>query len=290
MSWVSTRRLQYFFDKCKTVFYHKGNKPTASDIGAVASMGLLTLKQVSDATYQQNYEGHISVDVASAIGLEPTFYYIKYFAYSLTGGYGTMIAIPLQYINVIPKFRASDGATWTDWATGFLPLEGGKANPLIGSIYVSNGYTTLFGGDTGSSVAHFPDKNDTTNGALFELKGGLSNLKGAFNFVKRVNGVQTIYALFGEHNKTSGTYSGNGSSTYREINTGGIGNILFITSQNRIALVTNHGFIAYTSGSDVGTYSQYLNQSASFENGILKITTNHTCINGSGLTYSYQVL
>lgn len=184
--------------------------------------------------------------------------------------------------------------TWmTNWVesfnpNGYLPLTGGKENPLTNSIYVSNGYTTLFGGDTGSSVAHFPDKNDTTNGALFELKGGLSNLKGAFNFVKRINGAQTIYAIYGEHNKPSGSYTGNGSATSRTINVGGIGEILVITSDIGTAWVSSRGAICMHR--ETGAVSGLKSWECYYKNGTLTIAVTSDFVNKSSQSYWYQVL
>lgn len=99
--------------------------PTASDVGAVSSVGNLTLTQVNNADCPTNYEGSIGIEVANSIGLGLHFYYIKFFAYTITSGYGTMLAIPLQEKGLTPKFRTSDGKNWSEWIdipTSYSPL------------------------------------------------------------------------------------------------------------------------------------------------------------------------
>ena len=92
-------------------------------------------------------------------------------------------------------------------------------------------------------------------------------------------------AVYGEHNKPTGTYSGNGSTTSRTVSCGSAtnGKMLYIGSSAGVALVTQTGAICLSSGSVTGL--KYAN--ANYGNGTLTIATDNVCLNKSGTTYSY---
>ena len=154
----------------------------------VFNHGSLTLEQVNNPDFPANYEGSIGVEIASAIGLSPTFYYIKYFGYSVTSGYGTMIAIPLQYNNVTPRLRTSDGTVWSDWTSGSLPLSGGV---MTGTIHTTSG-------EGKSAIAFRDSSTGAIGGQLWLFNQASTNYVGGF--ILRAQKDSTISDLCGKAN------------------------------------------------------------------------------------------
>lgn len=98
----------------------------------------------------------------------------------------------------------------------------------------------------------------------------------------------TQYNLFGEHNKPSGTYVGNGSETARSpIPVNGIGHCVAIIGNNgTMAILTKMGAICRT-----GTSAVALSDVAiSYKDGNINIATNNPSVNASGTTYSWYLL
>ena len=102
-----------------------------------------------------------------------------------------------------------------------------------------------------------------------------------------VNGTEKQLVVFGQHNKPNGSYIGNGSATERQINIGGLGEILCIRYGSFIGFVTQSGmwYIA-----NDGTSGYFDTSVVSFVNGVLTIVSNHKYLNASGFTYSFCVL
>lgn len=101
-----------------------------------------------------------------------------------------------------------------------------------------------------------------------------------------VEGVQTMYNIFGEHNKPSGSYTGNGSATERIINVGGIGNYLFMYSAYGFALATPRGIIV---SNDTGIV-RLKESEGRFASGVLTLATTNTIINSNGVSVAYEVV
>jgi hypothetical protein len=100
----------------------------------------------------------------------------------------------------------------------------------------------------------------------------------------RLNGESAYYDLFGEHNKPSGSYVGNGANS-RSITIGGKGSVLFLYNSTSAlcCFVTKYGFYAIEDNS-VG----YL-KTAKYIDGVLTISGAPE-INDEGKTIMYQVL
>lgn len=97
----------------------------------------------------------------------------------------------------------------------------------------------------------------------------------------------STYNLFGQHNKPRGQYVGNGNAEERLIETGGLGNVCIVTSNNGImALVTGSGMF-YGSGTTNPTIKD--SGVAMFEAGVLKLNTG-VYINAADVIFTYQVL
>ncbi len=100
-------------------------------------------------------------------------------------------------------------------------------------------------------------------------------------------GTAKTYAIFGEHNKPTGTYTGGGST--KTVSVGGVGNMLLLYGNEMLALVTPTGAICkmYDSNTLYGLGASYLG----FSGGKLTISgTANANFNASGVTYNYQVL
>ncbi len=87
-------------------------------------------------------------------------------------------------------------------------------------------------------------------------------------------------------NKPSGSYTGNGDATLREIATGGIGSVVVVWSQNGVAIITaTDGAICKTGTTVTGITAA----ECSAVNGVIKTATTNELLNANGITYNYQV-
>lgn len=93
-------------------------------------------------------------------------------------------------------------------------------------------------------------------------------------------------AFFGEHNKPNGSYTGDGSSTERQISIGGIGKMLLITSSIGFAVVTTAGAFGRKSTSATSFYAN----ECELQDGVLILNTSDTLLNQSGTTYYWQLI
>lgn len=86
---------------------------------------------------------------------------------------------------------------------------------------------------------------DDENNARRLIVSGDSNVdvKNSLNFADTSDGVKKWYTVYGSHNKTSGSYTGNNDATNRTIETNGIATMVVISSDTGIALVTSRGAI-----------------------------------------------
>lgn len=115
------------------------------------------------------------------------------------------------------------------------------------------------------------------------------NKNGCLTLYYRQNGVGTEYNIFGEHNKPTGSYTGNYTSgqAIREVITGGLGNGLLLWEPSypyQICLVTLCGVIFVNSG----TVNGLTRAQCYFENGVLYLPGSR--FNAEGHVYAYQVL
>ena len=135
------------------------------------------------------------------------------------------IAIGMPYGDMAT--RACDDGTWR--TRTYLPIEGGtltgnlqikKAAPEIVMTHTtSNRYLNVFVSSDGN--VYFRNAADSNNRTAFYLQPETAtNLARLFRLQKIVDGTPIYYNVFGEHNKPSGEYTGNGSSTERVINLG----------------------------------------------------------------------
>lgn len=174
-------------------------------------------------------------------------------------------------------------------ADEYLPLTGGT---LTGNLVVPNVVCFANNGFVGSygNEAFLEALDDTNNKRQISVSKISSNsdLAQSLKISEVINGVWNSKNIFGEHNKPTGVYTGNGSATARTINTGGIGDCIMVWSHNgTIAIVgTAGGCIGAIQGTPTG-----LNQeNAYISNGTLIISTDSRLLNENGVYYNYRVL
>lgn len=210
-----------------------------------------------------------------------------------------------------PFFRARNGAG-TDvsaWETAFLPLIGGI---LKGNMKILKPTTPAFELDTGKSLAQIiKNASDTVEDGLLlkdcdttkdyatdyvtlRLNHALSktDITQMLKVSKVVGGASTFYKVFGEHNKPTGTYTGNASATTRTISTGGIGSMLMIRCGHDMTLVNEGGAVHIMTSSNgvTGSIKTFSSEYIKFKSGVLTIATAKEEINALNATYTYQVL
>ena len=170
----------------------------------------------------------------------------------------------------------------------FLPLTGGTLsgntrlekstpaftlkntdNDIEGQMYVDSNKNVYFRSIESGSYSGFKILPFTTQGINL-FKACASNGE---------------WYLFGEHNKPSGSYTGNGSVDVRNINTGGIGNLVAIWSVYAFCFLmpTGHTLFYYNDVIQGGT-------NAMFQNGNIYLNITHEALNHDGTIYYYQVL
>ena len=96
----------------------------------------------------------------------------------------------------------------------------------------------------------------------------------------------TRYAIYGAHTKPWGSYTGNGATAVRQVNTTGNGYACIVHSSSGTCIVMARGAIRV----GAGVFSWLPSGQAYFKNGILYIATTDSALNTSGTSYSYEVL
>ena len=132
------------------------------------------------------------------------------------------------------------------------------------------------------NMMHVPEINEPTSYMRFTLSDNGNDSLGLSKYVK---GAESYYKIFGEHNKPRGTYTGDGGTGQRVIQTGGIGNAVLIwrTDADMLALVTPRGTFV---GKDT-TVSKLTNSLCWPTAGGIVLNTNNEYVNKAGVTYTY---
>lgn len=105
-------------------------------------------------------------------------------------------------------------------------------------------------------------------------------------YVENANGTSSRYAIYGAHTKPWGSYTGNGATAVRQVNTTGNGYACIVHSTSGTCIVMARGAIRI--GNSV--FSWLPSGQAYFKNGILYIASTDAALNTSGASYSYEVL
>ena len=229
-------------------------------------------------------------------GYKPPAAYFNYLFNQYTKCIAEMQAI-LEEMGVdglptVPISKGGTGATTAEGACnniGALPLTGGTLdgilvmnnNEVVFSKWGDNHYVSI-GNDAGA----FVKTQYNGNSRYYYFKDNSVDLSGAVHFWDTA--LNKGFNLFGEHNKPSGSYTGNGSATQRTVAVGGIGEVLTITSDVGMALVTNRGAICLNR--QTGELSGLKSYEVNYQGGVLTIATANTFVNGNPTAYWYQVL
>ena len=173
-----------------------------------------------------------------------------------------------------------------------LPRSGGK---LTGDLEIESSSPQFYMRNTGTDryyhILVSSDKNiyfrnatDTNNRTAFYLQPETGEkLERLFRLQKVVNGTSSLYNVYGQHNKPSGSYTGNGSTSARTVQVGGSGDVLLVREGKMCYFVTPEGVTYSTGGAANTTYT------ITFIDGVLTIP-GESSLNTSGKAYYYQVL
>ena len=118
-----------------------------------------------------------------------------------------------------------------------------------------------------------------------EIQGAIDEIQGA------IGGINTKLNkdFYGVHNKPTGSYKGDGTTTTREIQVGGNGGWLGVCSGSyMIGFISQNGAVFFnTTNSTVKCFPV---SQAQYISGKLIISSADIFLNGDGNTYHYQVL
>lgn len=178
---------------------------------------------------------------------------------------------------------------------GSVPMSGSltvskASNPAVNVENTGNARTAYLQEMNNKNMALVNYNEDNGDSAQIIIPSEDTSLSEAVLYYRKVNGTENVYKVYGEHNKPSGTYSGNGDATERKINTGGIGKLLYVVypKHGHNMLVTRDGAFCWTHN---GTTKVLTNGHIHFRDGVLVITSSDEFANeAGGSTYTYQVL
>ena len=164
----------------------------------------------------------------------------------------------------------------------FLPLTGGT---LAGSqIYFGDGIGRVYFYNGAMQLESINVAGDGSNKRTLFLQNSNSQaISKALRLVDKVSSKDTYYIIYGQHNKPSGSYTGNGSSAERKISVGGAGDVLLVRLGRMCYFVTPEGVTYSTGGAADTSYT------ITFIDGVLTIP-GESNLNNSGQSYYYQVL
>ena len=178
------------------------------------------------------------------------------------------------------------GTTASD--VGALPLTGGK---------MTGNYIDLFSGRgrlqttyDATEIDSRSEVDDTGNRRLLSVYNPKSKAS-AYDSVKMhqyLGGKLTSYNIYGEHNKPSGSYTGNGSATTRTIDTGGIGSMCVVYGAYWNTIVMHYGAICFSNAGD-GTFKTKPPEKMNFRQGVLTIADDSFEVNANAYIYSFEV-
>ena len=275
--------------------YGEHNKPTPAQLGAM-SMGHITnnanIDTLPDGIYF--YNGWASPHITCTAGLPFTNkqgIWIKKTAYGTDGGTtdreDTVINCETGAVYTMHYY---DG-TWHSGKDLFLPLDGSV--PMSGSLGVANNLGGFYADINGVLVNQYETRGDFHNrrGVWVHSKSH-TDLTHALQFFTIENSADKLYNIFGEHNKPTGTYTGNGSATSRTIDVGtGLGTVLFIdTAGARFVLASTNGAVAFSSTLKSVQYFSSSEVKYDYSTGTLTIATTNDCLNYNGWGYHYCLL
>lgn len=299
------------------IIFSESNPPTAEQVKAVGWENV-NLSTGSVKTWSLNQNAPTSISVTNNVTDMPEddkFWIVK-LTIAKAGTWRKLTATEITDGTTLPKSYeciCKEG-TWSGWSAmysagnpptaeqvGALPLTGGtlsgnvtieKSNPrqlLINSDISRRALIEMASGGA-VTIANYPA--DSTTGvylALFSEASGV-NLNKLLRVFSKESGSTVVYDIFGQHNKPTGSYTGNGSATSRTVSVGGIGNCLLIRSGKESGTVVLVNGSMGGIGKIASTPKAFTSDSVSYTDGVLTIASTDDCLNLNGMTYYYQVL
>lgn len=204
--YVDTLTFEEFKSETKEHVESTGNvhNATAEDIGALAQISFM--KDTDDLNIPLTSGFHVGLYVTNGNTLNTPY---KQGITTLTGAvvlsYGSsannsfQIAFPSGQPKGLVFTRAMSNGTISEWNTPFLPLAGGT---LGGPLGFMEGLGRIFADEAGIQFDAFDSSKDEDNKRFIKLTNTDSGslIKNALKLYERVNGVNTEYRIFGEHN------------------------------------------------------------------------------------------
>lgn len=173
----------------------------------------------------------------------------------------------------------------------YLPLSGGTLNGNIeltdAKHFISTDGTNkleMFEYDNVGYLRHIDSESKRRAFMLFPKSK--AELPVSCKLETNESGSSSSYNIFGEHNKPTGSYTGNGNTANRKIATGGIGDAVLVISNNGIAFVWSSG-AQLTNTSGTTSFTDRANFTVA--KGI-SLDTDNAVLNANGVSYKYYVL
>lgn len=288
--------------------YSTNNKPTPDEIMAESLIGGTVIPDNADLnTYRTPGNYHCGGDAAAqTLSNCPVTN-----AFRMKVGYptGANTYIYQEIFNWVTGTRyyrqcIASSEIWTDWKVtydsymkptaddvGALPLTGGT----LSGILVQNGGHTIFDGSESFSSWCIP-KNIGDADNRFNLtcyKHAL--ISDRLILEDTTNGSTTQFRIFGEYNKPSGTYTGNGDATERVIVApmSSVYSVFVLYGDSWLGFVYAQGAV-FISGTTVKSFDKNairtIYDNTNPENTGIKITSTDSMFNGNGKTYRYHML
>ena len=160
-------------------------------------------------------------------------------------------------------------------ASHVLPLNNGSTIPMVATGQDTVMRLKSTNGNNSATVGF--SENDTVLGYL-----GFNGVDNPVFYTANASPKSLLHT----GNKPTGTYTGNGSATQRDIAVGGIGNAVLVWKQSggAFALVTRGGYVGRTATGFIGAGDALLIGTN------LIISTTSQALNENGVVYEYRML
>ena len=253
---------------------------SASDVGAVsqAPTNGLSTSILEEALKVANGVYHYILNGSDYTGEDLPNSSYAYSSCTIYRRSKSVIKVFIYGIEGLPTIcNYYNGSSWSGWTTEFLPLTGGT---LSGILYLQNhGYINA--NEEYLYLVH--QYNDIVKYLA------VSANYGATDAVKLIHSGVKAYNIYGEHNKPSGSYTGNGSATERIINTGGFGFALLVVGGGHSTIIFPSGGIGVSkNGSNVNKLTE--SEGIYFSGGTYRMATTSGFVNQNGTVYNWFVL
>lgn len=162
----------------------------------------------------------------------------------------------------------------------FLPLTGGT---IADNLFFNGGFGRIVASSDLAQLEALRVNGDLTNRRMFRVYSGSNyNHANAFRVLTIEGNASSQSILFGEHNKPTATYTGNGTGGTRQIRHDGIGHFAVVQSDKGTVFATPLGGLLIPTS---GALSWLTNANLIYQNGVLTVNTTNALLNASGTTY-----